>query len=249
MNEDIQFRIHRGWEDVSGVVVSLLDKCEQGFAFEHPADTKVNRTHVHGYMFKPSLERKTVSQDWIKKKLSLKGNEDFYTSCKKGHFEESLDMSGAYCYGSKWDTIAVSCLKNISPVLLEELKQYARSMRPREYNIVTSFTPQTPVDKNTSTKLTQYQHVNACVLSLMDQHPQVVRMTLDDSKELIFNHVFAYFRAQKLYMGKYKQLDFFDMVLTTLDNREYKDSLFADFCKRNNFVKYNNGSHSSSCSS
>jgi hypothetical protein len=29
------------------------------------------------------------------------------------------------------------------------------------------------------------------------------------------------------------------MVLTTLDSKEYKDSLFADFLKRNNFVKYN----------
>lgn len=222
---------------MSGFVVSLLDKCEQGFAFEHPPDEKVKRLHVHGYMFGSSLERKTVSQDWIKKKLGLIGNKDFYTSDKCGEDENRLDMSGAYAYGSKWDTIAASYLKNISPDLLEQLKQYARPFRPRETNIVTSFTPQVVQDK--STKLTQYQHVSACVLSLMDQHPQVVRMTLDDSKELIFNHVFAYFRAQKLFMGKYKQLDFFDMVLTTLDSKEYKDSLFADFLKRNNFIKYN----------
>lgn len=231
---DLQFRVHQPWSDVSGLLVPFFNKSEKGFLFQHEADEEVARQHVHGYLFGYPFKRSSLSES-IAKKLNITGNVDFFTSDKCSRKDpRPLDISGAYCYGSKWDTVACLFSKNISPELMEQLRNYAFSRRPIEKIVVTSFN--TVINK--TKKPTQYEHVQACLNLIMTQSPEVVTQSLDDSKETIFNHTFAYFRAQQMFMGKYKQLDFLDMILLKLGTQEYKDSLFTDFLKRNNFVKY-----------
>lgn len=236
---NLQFRIHRAFSDVSGVVVSLLEKCNMGFVFEHPADEDVNRTHIHGYMFGSELLPKTVSQDWIKKKLSLKGNTDFGVSDKCSKTDKRpLDLSGAFCYGSKWDTIAASHLKNIPPAILDKLRSYSRS-KGTFNNIASKSAPTTQVvvlkEVKVKTKPTLYQHVQACATSITDARPDIYKADVGDLRRQVFELSFSYIQSHELFMGKYKQLDFLDMVLTKLNCAEYKNMLFHDFLKRTSF--------------
>lgn len=230
----IQFRIHREFSDVSGVVVSFFEKCEKGFLFQHPEDEEVARTHIHGFLFEPTITRKTLSEQ-IAKKLNLKGNADFYTSETCGKKDKRpLDLSGAYCYGSKWDTIAPILNKNISPVQLEELKSYSRSMGT--YNNIARSTHTTEIvvlkEVKVKTKPTLYQHVLTVVNLINDQFPDLIKVSPLEQRKQIFEICFNYFRQCELFMGKYKQLDFMDMVLLKWNCAEYKNILYSDFNRR-----------------
>jgi len=235
---NVQFRIHKQYSDVSGLVVSLFDKCTQGFVFEHPADEDVNRVHIHGYMFETSICRKSISE-YIKKKFDLNGNSDFFTSVSAGGRKQlaqrkDIDMSGAYCYGSKWDTIAASFTKNISPVLLEQLKNYSRKMGTFNNIARNSVTTEIVVLKEikTKSKPTQYQHIITIVNRINDLNPDLQSKPLAERQRVVFEMVYSYFRENELFMGKYKQLDFLDNVLLRLGDIDYKKTLFADFAHR-----------------
>lgn len=234
MSVPLQFRIHREFSDVSGIVVSMFDKCEKGFLFQHDKDEEVARTHIHGFLFEPTVTRKTLSEQ-IAKKLHLKGNTDFFTSdkCSKKN-PRPLDISGAYCYGSKWDTLAPIFQKNISPVELEELRCYSRKMGT--YNNIASSTHTTDIvvikEVKVKTKPTQYQHLTNVVNRINDQFPELFKFSPLEQRTKVFEIAFNYFRENELFMGRYKQLDFLDMVLLKLDCVEYKTTLFTDFTRR-----------------
>lgn len=230
----IQFRIHREYSDVSGFVVSLFEKCETGLVFQHEADEEVNRTHIHGFMFAPTIARKSISEQ-IAKKLNLTGNKDFFTSdkCSKKN-PRPLDLSGAFCYGSKWNTIAPLFQKNISPDLLEELKSYSRKMG--SFNNIRNSTHTTELvvlkEVKVRQKPTQYQHCTTVVNRINELHPDLMSKQLAEQRRCIFEICYNYFRENELFMGKYKQLDFLDMVLMKWNCAEYKNLLFSDFTKR-----------------
>lgn len=233
----VQFRIHRAWGDVSGVVVPLLEKCSQGFVFQHPPDAKVKRIHIHGYMFEPSITKKTISQEWIKEKLNLTGNEDFSTrdECGSSGKEKIMDISGAFCYGSKWDTIAPIYSKNISPDLMEELRSYSRKMGTLN-NIHGNSVNRTEIvvlkEVKDKVKPTLYKHCMTVVSRLNELYPKLMFDTQEIQLETVFETSYNYFRENELFMGKYKQLDFMDMVLMKWGNKHYKNVLFADYSKR-----------------
>lgn len=230
----IQFRIHLEYKDVSGFVVSMLEKCAKGFVFQHPEDEKVHRTHIHGFMFEPTISRKTCSEQ-IAKKLNLKGNSDFFTSNKCGDQPREMDISGAFCYGSKWATISPSFTKNISPDLLDELRNYSRKMGTFN-NIHRSTITKTEIvvmkEIKVKTKPTQYQHCMNVVTRINELHPDLLKQPHAEQRRCIFEICYNYFRENELFMGKYKQLDFMDMVLLKWNCAEYKNMLFADFTKR-----------------
>lgn len=233
---NIQFRIHREWCDVSGVMVSMFEKCEKGFVFQHPEDEEVARTHVHGYLFSPTISRKTLSEQ-IAKKLNLKGNTDFSTSDKCGKKDpRPIDISGAWTYGSKFATIAPSFLKNISPAEVEELQACASNWT---YTKLASKSAPTSLvvlkEIKVKTKPTLYQHVQACATSITEARPDIYKADIGDMRRQVFELSFSYIQSHELFMGKYKQLDFMDMVLTKLNCTEYKNMLFHDFVKRTSF--------------
>lgn len=230
----LQFRIHRDFSDVSGVVVSLFDKCEKGFVFQHPADEEVNRTHIHGYMFEPTIIRKTLSEQ-IAKKLNLKGNAEFFTSDKCGRKNpKPVDISGAYCYGGKWDTIAPVFMKNISPDELEELKRYSQSMASIKNIATSTHTTEVVVIKEIKVKAkpTQYQHMTNVVNRIIDQYPDLYKFSPLELRTNVFEVTYNYFRENEMFMGRYKQLDFLDMVMLKLNCQEYKNMLFTEFTRR-----------------
>lgn len=241
MKPHFQSRIHLEWVDVSGFVVSYMDKAEKGFAFQHNADEEVNRTHVHSYFFSPTVETKSYSEQ-VAKKLGLKGQHQFYTSdkCSKKD-KRALDISGAWCYGSKWGTIAPVFTKNISPDLVDELQKYAKSKATM--GNIASGTIRTEMvilkEIQLKTKPTQYEHAKKCAAMVLERHPQILT-TLDGSTQEnltnIFNVAYEYFRTSGLYMGKYKQLDFMDMVMVHINAADYRNILLNNFIKRNSYV-------------
>jgi len=125
MNPNLQFRVDRRYHDVSGVMDRLFKPADSGFVFEHPPTPKKD-WHIHGYMFNPTIVVKTL-RGKVKTLLSTRNN-DYETSNTCGEDHRPIDMSGAFAYGSKFDTIAVSWTKNISPDLLEQLRSYARTL-------------------------------------------------------------------------------------------------------------------------
>lgn len=223
---------------MSGFVVSYMDKAEKGFSFQHNADEDISRTHVHSYFFTPPVESKSFSEQ-LAKKLGLKGNTDFATSekCSKKN-PRPLDISGAWCYGSKWGTIAPKFMKNISPDEVVALQEYAR-VHATSGNIMSGVVHDTVIIREIKNKVkpTQYEHSKKCAELIMLQHPEVI--TLDGSTEEnlknIFNVAYEYFRTSGLYMGKYKQLDFLDMVMVHLKSTDYKNILYNNFVKRNSY--------------
>lgn len=231
---NIQFRVHRPYCDVSNVLVSLFDKCEKGFVFQHDADEEVNRTHTHGYMFAPTVSRKTLSEQ-IAKKLNIKGNTDFFTSDKCSRKDpRPIDISGAWIYGSKFGTVAPSFLKNISPDIVDELQAVANKWTFNKLASKSAPTTELIVLKQikTTTKPTQYQHVTNVVKIILDTRPDLFSMSQTEQRRQVFEITYEYFRSNELFFGKYKQLDFLDMVLMKLGCSEYKNLLFGDFMRR-----------------
>lgn len=231
---DIQFRIHRAYSDVSGFVVSLFEKCEKGFMFQHEADEEVNRQHVHGYMFNPTVTRKTLSEQ-IAQKLNLKGNTDFFTSTKCSRRDpRPIDLSGAWVYGSKFDTIAPSFMKNISPDSVEELR--ARARKWDYHKLASKSAPTTDIvvlkEIKVKSKPTQYQHVTEVLKIINETRPDLYNETSAQQRRQIFEICYNYWQSHEMFMGKYKQLDFLDMVLMKWNCKEYKKALFDDFLKR-----------------
>lgn len=232
---DFQFRIHLAYVDVSGFVLSQFEKCAQGFVFEHEADEEVTRTHIHGYVFGCTIKPKTFSEQ-IKTKFNLKGNSDFSVSEKCGRKDpRPIDISGAYEYGSKWDTIRPAYLKIKSPDLLDELRSYARKMGSF-HKIASKSAPTTEIvvlkEIKVKQKPTQYQHCISVVNLINQLHPDLFNRPLDEQRRLAFEVTYRYFQQNEMFMGKYKQLDFFDMVLMKLNCEEYKKLLYGDFLRR-----------------
>lgn len=237
-----QSRIHREWADVSGFVVSYMAQAKMGFAFQHNADEDVNRTHTHAYYFEIPVLPKSYAGE-IPSKLGLKGTSDFntITYCSKGATKRPIDLSGAWCYGSKWGTLAPHFLKNISPDLVEQLQAYSRRMGTPNNIARNTHTTEVVILKEikVKTKPTQYEHANTCATRIMDKYPEVLTDdsdTRDSNLRKIFEMSYAYFQESKLYMGKYRQLDFMDMVMVKLNSPDYKHQLFNLFVKRNSYT-------------
>lgn len=207
--------------------------------FQHPPDEKVPRIHIHGYMFNPIASRKTFSAK-LQETFNLKGNEEFFTSDKCGESRydkerKELDMSGAFWYGSKIDTIAPIYLKNISPDLLESLRIYARQ-NGKIINIARN-SPKTEIvvikEIKTKTKPTLYQHAKQCTTNIMDQGAFALIQN-PNYHTFVFTKCIEYLKSQELFMGRYKQLDFMDQVLLMLGDKSYETKLYEDFLKRTN---------------
>lgn len=231
---NLQFRIHRSYDDVSGVVLKLFEKCNSGFVFQHEADEEVNRQHIHGYMFEPRISRKTLSEQ-IGDKLNLKGNTDFFTSDKCSRKDpRPIDVSGAWIYGSKFGTVAVIFIKNISPDQVDRLRVAASNWTFSKLASKSAPTTEVVVLKEIKVKQkpTQYQHVVEVLKTINDLHPDLNSRPSAEQRRCIFEVVYRYFQNNEMFMGKYKQLDFLDMVLMKWNCQDYKKTLFDDFWKR-----------------
>lgn len=232
---NVQFRITLPFIDVSSNVINWAELAETAIVFEHDADEEVNRTHIHGYFFGYQLQRKTLGEN-IKKTFNL-GSRDFATSEKCSRKDpRPIDLSGAYCYGSEFNTREVKFAKNISPAILDSLRVYSQS-KATTINIASKSAPTTQniilKEIKVKYKPTQYEHLKTVLLRINSDESNILTISsIALRRKKIFDIVFNYFRENELFMGKYKQLDFLDMVMLKLDCYDYKYSLFQDFEKR-----------------
>lgn len=236
---NIHVRIHMPYTDVSGQLVQWCDMAQTSFIFEHPADEEVNRLHIHAFLFDFPIKRKTLS-GYISKTFNLKGNTDFFTSenCSRTD-PRPIDLSGSYCYGSKWDSIAPLFAKFNSPDTMDKLRIYARS-KGTPINIASKSNPTTIILKEikVKSKPTQYQHLQNVLQRCMTEELDIMRQPIEIMRRRIFEVTFNYFKENEMFMGKFKQLDFLDMVMLKLDCADYKKNLWDEFQKRhgrNNF--------------
>lgn len=124
-----QVRVPRTYDEAKEALVASTPALHPCFIFQHHADDSLRRTHCHAYYFNNKIQRKTHGGN-ISKALGLQG--DYETSSSASKHGAPLDLSGAWCYGSKWGRYAPSFVKNISPDILEQLKAYAISRRPKD---------------------------------------------------------------------------------------------------------------------
>lgn len=236
---DVHVRIHREYIDVSASLVKWCEMAETSFVFQHDADDEVERTHIHAFLFNFPIKRKTLS-GYIAKTFNITGNKDFFTSEKCSRKDpRPIDLSGAYCYGSVWNTLPPLFVKIKSPELLDRLRIYSQA-KGTPINIASKSTPTTIVLKEIKVKQkpTQYQHLNNVIQRCMTPELDIMRQPIEIMRRRIFEVSFNYFKENELFMGKYKQLDFLDMVMLKLDCAEYKNNLWQEFQKRhgrNNF--------------
>lgn len=238
---NVQFRISLPYLDVSQHVIKWAELAEKALVFEHEADKEVSRTHIHGYFFGYQLQRKTLGEN-IKKAFNL-GSRDFATSEKCSRSDpRPIDLSGAYCYGSDFNTNPVKFARNISPAILESLQAHTHS-QATVMNIASGSAPTTELiiikEIKTKQKPTQFQHLNTVILRIMSDETEILKQPIEIMRKRVFEIVFDYFRQNELFMGKYKQLDFLDMVMLKLNCYDYKHSLYQDFEKRHGRLNSN----------
>lgn len=121
---NLQFRVDRHSNDVSGSYMDFFSKAAMGFVFEHPSTPK-KVTHIHGYVFdREEIKFKSFGAS-VKKTFSLKAN-DYETSQTCGKDKKQIDLSGSWAYGSRFGTLRPVWTKNISPAMVEDLQRYSQ---------------------------------------------------------------------------------------------------------------------------
>jgi len=237
----IQFRVDRTEHDVLVHAETLSRAAATVFMFQHPKEGKCKRIHTHGYLFETNVIRETF-RDRLKKAFSL-DKEVYETSnyCGKND-RRPLDISGAWCYGSKFATIAPFYLKNISPVQVEQLNEYARTMR-KTYSDKSSpaLGPIVYVKETPKTKPTQYQNAKNIYEHLFDTY--IHKSGELDNKpkdfdeipnlsQVVFNATFQYLRTNKIFCGRYKMIEYAEAVMLMTGTEDYRNSCYKGFEKR-----------------
>lgn len=130
---NIQVRITRPWEDVSGVYSHISSLSNQMAVFAHDPEQGCNRRHYHMYAFGVKTSEATLRK-FLKAQQSIydtSGNPDWTLklSCGRGKNTRPIDLSGAWIYGTTKHRIpdAFTLRKNISPEQVERLKVLANS--------------------------------------------------------------------------------------------------------------------------
>lgn len=213
-----QLRISRSYSDLGLSLLQFYDKCEYGFVFEHGPDQDANRDHIHAYCFNMSIKYDAIHGRI--EKLGYKGNSDFSIlgTCGGKKRTRPLDLSGAWCYGSKYGTLRPVYLKNISDEVVEELNEYSRRFAPRDQNTaVTPAQPSEPKPKQ-KTKYQQMKEIAELVIS-----PEFVKITSRVERiRVVRDMTLQYLRDNQIYSGgKYKVCELIESVLMDLEDESF----------------------------
>lgn len=125
-----QVRVPRNYAEAKEALLASVPALHPCFVFQHDPDTSEQRVHCHAYYFHNQIKRKSFAEG-LTKALQLNGDYATSSSCSPKD-PRPLDLSGAWCYGSKWGRYAPSFMKNISPDIVEQLKAYAVAHKPKE---------------------------------------------------------------------------------------------------------------------
>lgn len=218
-----QVRIHAPWCDVSGVVYGLAKKCNIGFAFQHNADDKVKRTHVHAYFFDLDLKYDAISARV--KKAGYKGNEDFAVTGQCGDDKRPLDVSGAWTYATEKVALRPVWVQNISPATVEELQEGARRFYA-QYRDNTTPAASIVVPKKPN-KYQQVKEIRANVLC-----PQFLELSGPDRIKVVRNETISYLRNNCIFADSKRITEYIECVMLELED----DTLLQAVNRRLNWV-------------
>lgn len=206
-----QLRVHRPYDDIAISLLQFSDKSQTSFAFEHPEDDEVKRTHIHYYCFNMTIRYDAITARL--QKLDLKGgNTDFSVlgTCGGKKNKRPLDISGAWVYGSECGTLAPKWVNNLSPHQVEELQVYARQFAKRDNN------KQAAPQQEKVVKLSRHAHVVAVALEILT--PEYVKLATRDPQRIriVRDTVLAYMRTNQIFLGKFKTTEFIESVLLNI---------------------------------
>lgn len=211
-----QVRIHSSWEDISGVILGLARKADKGFAFQHNADERVKRTHVHAYFFNLNLKYDAIS-DRIKK-LGLKGNSDFAISGQCGDDKRALDVSGAWIYATKKEALRPVWVENISPAIVEELSEGARRFYAKGMN--TTPAASVLVKAKKPNKYAQVKEIAANCLS-----PEFLKLGEADRIKVVRDETIEYLRTNCIFADSKRIVEYIECVMLDIDDDSMKQAV------------------------
>lgn len=85
-------RVAMAYQDISGVVSKWASLCQQVIVYEHEADSKVKKTHVHLLMLGSSVKEEALKRLFHKDIKGLKGGNDLWSWSHKGCKDPDLQF-------------------------------------------------------------------------------------------------------------------------------------------------------------
>jgi len=228
---DVQVRIHLPWSDVSGFICHYAQKAQTVFSFQHEADIDAARTHTHAYFFGLLVKRESLSEA-IQKKFNLVGQKEFFTkdNCSKGKNTRSLDISGAYTYGTTENEYPALFTKNISPATLESLKLYAARywMMHATTKKTHTVNGQHIVIVKHNHKETQTYHIEQIIDIIFAKYETDIESWEKQlSIDAVADEVYEYLKSKNIWCGVMKTHDYIENTLKRMNSQMYKTRVLA----------------------
>lgn len=160
-------RINGSYQDLSGVLSKLSDKCERLIAYEHAADEEVATTHIHFLMLNPHIDV-----------------EGYKKICKKmGH---QRDRHGWKWESGKtwpsWDGAIVYMTKGrLRPVFLKGFTQEEAETARLKWRDIT---PSGKTEKR-----------SALVNAFLESHSPELDVTIDSTRRWVFHYLWNHDRV------------------------------------------------------
>lgn len=214
----LAIRVSRPYKDLVGVFDRIKDSCDKYIVYQHGADGKTARDHVHALVVGCTVSTDTM-KNWIKKELGVSAfprndwsfatqlqkkpvTKEFITYMSKGHLSPVM---------SNWDEAEVIYLRGMWT------DEYRTKGMKRQYKIVHMITPQ-EAKKTYNQMLTEIH----------------VRLGDDYTDNHILKTIVSYANEKQLIIGRYKVRDMFD----TIRSRIKPDSYIQDLAQLCYFKSY-----------
>lgn len=214
----VQIRIHESWSGLKDepIIKKLISDSQRAFAFEHPADQKVKRTHCHIYLFDIDLTVESV-RERLKKKWEA--NREFSASGGCGKDKRPIDEEGAWTYGTKPALLRPVMVNLFSPERVKELESGAAAYWAKADTSGNSTS--TAIKTEKVKKLTKYAMIKEIVCEVLT--PDFVKMSHEDPERIriVKRTTLEYLRKNQVFCGVLHATDYIECVLMDLNDDSF----------------------------
>ena len=205
---NIAFRISLPFDDVN--LGELYELCEKVIVYEHPADSSVQRTHIHGLLIACKRKEDTIRNRFFKGKYeySMKAtgvNIHFITYMSKGRYEpklvQNINQDVIDVHKEAW--VDKSIVKPVSHLvcfdgkLIKEVDESKKKLTKRQL---------IEIMKSKYSSNLDVEHVLILIREVLMAHNEV--------------------------LGRWKCMDFYDALLMYADADRWMDGIVRQINKR-----------------
>lgn len=166
-------RVSLSYDELSKVIPLWADRCDQMAVFEHPADKKTSRTHVHILILKSNIKAEQLKRIFRATYPGVDANGQKFWKWESEYGSPDLEFL-KYC--SKGE-LKPKFLKNITPEFAEEKRKQWMFWKP------VSDIPDLPVKKE---KYDEYEVLKKQFFNEHDDN-MLVRMEFEEVRKWVFH--------------------------------------------------------------